>query len=104
MKSGSRCNWSVLWAVLLVNLPDSYNLIVPAIDISVLLKVLNMTSQEGGLLDELTQWLEGAATVIANGYWGDKLGEGILIRRERTEMERLSAYFELKGQVLKSEI
>jgi len=44
------------------------------------------------------------ATVIANGYWGEKLGEGILSRRERAEMKRLSAYFAINGQVLKSEI
>ena len=56
---------------------------------------------QAGQAEELTPWLDGAATVIANGYWGEKLGEGILTRWERAEMEKLSAYFEMKGQVLK---
>ncbi|MCK9197284.1 MAG: hypothetical protein M0P16_09915 [Syntrophales bacterium] len=59
---------------------------------------------QAGPAEELTTWLDGAATVIANGYWGEKLGEGILTRWERAEMGKLSAYFEMKGQVLKSEI
>ena len=59
---------------------------------------------QAGQAEELTPWLDGAATVIANGYWGEKLGGGILTQRERSEMEKLSAYFEMKGQVLKLEI
>ncbi|MCX5829012.1 MAG: hypothetical protein NTV58_13575 [Deltaproteobacteria bacterium] len=59
---------------------------------------------QAGQAEELTPWLDGAATVIANGYWGEKLGGGILTQRERSEMGKLSVYFEMKGQVLKSGI
>ncbi|MFA5181019.1 MAG: hypothetical protein WC405_06830 [Syntrophales bacterium] len=57
---------------------------------------------QAGRAEDLIPWLDGAATVVANGYWGEKLGGGILTRWERAEMEKLTVYFKAKGQVLKS--
>ena len=53
-----------------------------------------------GTTKNLTCWLEQAATVVANGYWGKRLGGGALTRRERAETAKLKTYFEQKGRVL----
>jgi hypothetical protein len=55
---------------------------------------------QAGTTENLTRWLEHAATVVANGYWGERLGGGALTRRERTETAKLKTYFEQKGRVL----
>lgn len=55
---------------------------------------------QAGTTENLTRWLEQAATVVANGYWGERLGGGALTRRERTETAKLKTYFEQKGRVL----
>ncbi|MEK7242775.1 MAG: hypothetical protein AAB112_01220 [Thermodesulfobacteriota bacterium] len=55
---------------------------------------------QAGTTDNLTRWLDQAATVIANGYWGERLGGGTLTERERTETAKLKTYFEQKGRVL----
>ena len=55
---------------------------------------------QAGTADNLTRWLERAATVIANGYWGKRLGEGTLTEQERTETANLQTYFEQNGRVL----
>jgi hypothetical protein len=55
---------------------------------------------QAGTAEELTRWLDRAATVIANGYRGNRLGGGALTERERTETERLKAYFESQGRVM----
>ena len=55
---------------------------------------------QAGTAESLTQWLDRAATVIANGYWGKRLGGGTLTERERTETVKLKDYFEQKGRVL----
>jgi hypothetical protein len=55
---------------------------------------------QAGTTENLTRWLEQAATVVANGYWGERLGGGTLTERERTETANLKAYFEQKGRVL----
>ena len=55
---------------------------------------------QAGTAENLTRWLDQAVTVIANGYWGKKLGGGTLTERERTETAKLKAYFERKGRVL----
>lgn len=44
--------------------------------------------------------LAKAATLVANGYYGEKLGSGIISERERWEMEALIKYVEAKGQVI----
>jgi hypothetical protein len=48
----------------------------------------------------LIRALERSPTVVANGYWGDRLGGGPLTVREKSEMTRLKEYFEQKGRVL----
>lgn len=55
---------------------------------------------QAGMAKNLTRWLDRAATVIANGYWGKRLGGGTLTERERTETAKLKDYFERKGRVL----
>ena len=55
---------------------------------------------QAGTAEDLIRWLDQAATVIANGYWGKRLGGGTLTERERTETEKLKAYFEREGRVL----
>jgi hypothetical protein len=55
---------------------------------------------QAGTAENLAQWLDRAATVIANGYWGKRLGGGTLTERERAETAKLKTYFEQKGRVL----
>lgn len=52
--SGTSHRWPVLWATFLTYLFDSYDLIVLAIAMPVLLKVLQITLPEGGLLGSST--------------------------------------------------
>jgi hypothetical protein len=55
---------------------------------------------QAGTAESLIGWLDRAATVIANGYWGQRLGGGTLTERERAETAKLKSYFEQKGRVL----
>ena len=55
---------------------------------------------QAGTTENLTRWLDQAATVVANGYWGERLRGGALTERERTETAKLKTYFERKGRVL----
>jgi hypothetical protein len=55
---------------------------------------------QAGTAENLTRWLDQAVTVIANGYWGKRLGGGTLTERERTETAKLKTYFEQQGRVL----
>ena len=55
---------------------------------------------QAGTVENLTRWLDQAVTVIANGYWGKRLGGGTLTERESAETANLKAYFEQKGRVL----
>ncbi len=52
--SGTRYRWRVLWATFFSYLVDSYDLIVLAIAMPVLLKVLHISLPEGGLLGSAT--------------------------------------------------
>lgn len=54
MINGTRYRWPVLWAAFFSYLIDSYDLIVLAIAMPVLLKVLHMSLPEGGLLGSAT--------------------------------------------------
>ncbi len=64
MSAGSPHRWPVLWATFLTYLLDSYDLIVLAIAMPVLLKVLNMTLPEGGLLGSATMLGAMAGSII----------------------------------------
>ena len=55
---------------------------------------------QAGTTDNLTRWLDQAVTVIANGYWGKRLGGGRLSEREEIETANLKTYFEQNGRVL----
>jgi GTPase SAR1 family protein len=55
---------------------------------------------QAGWTENLTRWLDQAATAVVNGYWGEKLGGGTLTERERIETVKIKAYFEEKGRVL----
>ncbi|MCE5264141.1 MAG: ATP-binding protein [Deltaproteobacteria bacterium] len=55
---------------------------------------------QAGTAEDLIRRLEPAATVIANGYWGERLGGGTLTEREKVETAKLKAHFESRGRVL----
>jgi hypothetical protein len=55
---------------------------------------------QAGTAKNLISRLSKASTLVANGYWGVRLGGGVLTARERAEMEKLKAYFEKEGRVL----
>ena len=55
---------------------------------------------QAGTAEKLVRLMEKASTLIANGYYGEKLGSGIVSERERREMEALMEYVEKKGQVI----
>lgn len=55
---------------------------------------------QAGSADALIARLAPLGTVVANGYFGERLGGGELSRHERAEMERLRAWFERAGSVL----
>jgi hypothetical protein len=48
---------------------------------------------QAGSTDELLRRIEPAGTVVANGYYGGKLGGGALSARETEEMKKLIAAF-----------
>jgi hypothetical protein len=48
---------------------------------------------QAGNARELLQWIQKTQTVIANGYYGHKLGTGAFSAKEATEMEILIASF-----------
>ncbi len=43
--------------------------------------------------ENLVKLMEKAETLVANGYYGEKLGSSILSQRERQEMDSLKKYF-----------
>lgn len=55
---------------------------------------------QAGSADELAARLARYGTVVANGYFGERLGGGELTRHERAQMERLRAWFERAGCVV----
>lgn len=62
--NGTRYRWPVLWATFVTYLFDSYDLMVLAIAMPVLLKVLNITLPEGGLLGSATMLGAMAGSVL----------------------------------------
>ena len=48
---------------------------------------------QAGTAKDLLQWIGRVSTVVANGYYGQKLGTGVLSRREAAEMETLIRAF-----------
>ncbi|NPU82965.1 MAG: hypothetical protein HPY65_00640 [Syntrophaceae bacterium] len=55
---------------------------------------------QAGNVEDLTTFLNGFGTVIANGYRGERLGGGSLTEREKEQMEKLMACFEAQGRVI----
>ena len=49
---------------------------------------------QAGTTEVLLNWFRRAKTVIANGYYGESLGSGVLSRREKEQMGRLKQYFD----------
>jgi len=63
--------------------------------------VFNDTSMalQAGTTETLINAMARATTVVANGYWGEKLGGGKLTAREKARMTKLKRYFEENGRV-----
>jgi ABC-type sugar transport system ATPase subunit len=57
-------------------------------------------SLQAGNLDRITGLLEKTGTAVVNGYFGEKLGQGELSRREREAMDGLAAWFRSRGTVI----
>ncbi len=55
---------------------------------------------QAGNAEDLISFLHRFGTVIANGYWGNRLGGGSLTDREKEQMKRLMAGFEEHGRVI----
>jgi hypothetical protein len=49
---------------------------------------------QAGTAEVLISWIRRARTIVANGYYGESLGSGILSRREKEQMARLKHYFD----------
>ncbi len=49
---------------------------------------------QAGSAGRLMQWIRSASTIVANGYYGEKLGQGLFSERERAEMEALMGFFD----------
>jgi MFS family permease len=62
--SGTRHRWPVMWAAFLTYLFDSYDLLVLAIAMPVLLKVLDISLPEGGLLGSATMTGAMAGSIV----------------------------------------
>jgi hypothetical protein len=55
---------------------------------------------QAGRADDLIARLAQVGTVVANGYFGERLGAGELTRHERAQMEQLRDWFAAQGRVL----
>jgi len=55
---------------------------------------------QAGTAKTLINAMVRATTVVANGYWGERLGGGKLTSREKARMARLKAWFEKEGRVI----
>ncbi|PKN36026.1 MAG: hypothetical protein CVU61_00570 [Deltaproteobacteria bacterium HGW-Deltaproteobacteria-19] len=55
---------------------------------------------QSGNAEDLISFLHRFGTVIANGYWGNRLGGGSLTDREKEQMKKLMAGFEIGGRVI----
>lgn len=55
---------------------------------------------QAGRADELIERFDCLATVIANGYFGERLGGGELTRHERAQMQVLRDWFAARGRVI----
>ncbi len=55
---------------------------------------------QAGNAEDLISFLHRFGTVIANGYWGNRLGGGSLTDREKEQMKRLMAGFGEHGRVI----
>jgi hypothetical protein len=54
---------------------------------------------QAGTTGSLIRALTPGATIVANGYWGERLGGGKLTAREKARMQELRSYFEKEGRV-----
>jgi hypothetical protein len=49
---------------------------------------------QAGTTEVLLDWIRSAKIVVANGYYGERLGSGVLSRREKEQTGRLKQYFD----------
>ncbi len=56
---------------------------------------------QAGTAQKFVSAVEKVTTLVANGYYGEKLGGGVVSGRERKEMEALMKYTEAKGRVIR---
>lgn len=55
---------------------------------------------QAGSAEDLTARIAAADTAVVNGYWGKRLGGGIVSERERAEMAQLKSYFHEQGMIV----
>jgi hypothetical protein len=55
---------------------------------------------QAGTAGSLIRALAQGTTIVANGYWGERLGGGTLTAREKAGMQELRSYFEKEGRIL----
>jgi len=54
---------------------------------------------QAGSAQKLMEWMEKASTIVVNGYYGERLGSGILSQREKKEMQALGKFFHIRIQM-----
>jgi hypothetical protein len=55
---------------------------------------------QAGTAEKLVQQMNSASTLVADGYYGKRLGSGVLSVRERQEMGGLIKHFRVNGRVI----
>lgn len=55
---------------------------------------------QAGTAEDLIERVGQAETIVANGYWGERLGGGALTLRERAETDKVRRWFASAGTVL----
>ncbi len=58
---------------------------------------------QAGSAENLIAHLAQAQTLVANGYWGERLGAGVLTLRERAQTQKVMAWFDGVGKIVRLE-
>lgn len=55
---------------------------------------------QSGSAEYLIARISETGTAVVNGYWGERLGGGIISERERSEMTKLKSFFQDTGEII----